>query len=399
MIKPIHPFPARMAPQLALDNLKHFKPGSMVLDPMAGSGTVLRQASELGHRALGFDTDPLAVLMAKVWTTPVDDAALSQLASKVINEARCLSEEGLELAWLDQDQETLSYVTYWFAEAQRQDLRRLASALSHFGSRRMQPSMRAVLDVLRLALSRIIVTKAAGASLARDASHSRPHKVAEASNFQVIPAFERSVRQLRRFLSEEAPKGNVMIKRGDARSLRSVKNCSIDVVLTSPPYLNAIDYMRGHRLALVWLGYPLSELREIRSNNIGSERAPACPQVAARQRAIRDTLCEEKDLSPRYRGMVARYAQDIHGFMFQVHRVLKPGGRAVLVVGNSCLKGTFIRNADGVVAAAERIGLKEQGRSERDLPPGSRYLPMPKSSDTPLGKRMRTETILTFERK
>lgn len=68
----IHPFPARMAADIALDELVALPSGSVVLDPMAGSGTVLRVAADLGHRALGFDVDPLAVLMTKVWTTPID---------------------------------------------------------------------------------------------------------------------------------------------------------------------------------------------------------------------------------------------------------------------------------------------------------------------------------------
>ena len=38
-IKPIHPFPARMAPELAIDALHLLPKGSLVLDPMAGSGT------------------------------------------------------------------------------------------------------------------------------------------------------------------------------------------------------------------------------------------------------------------------------------------------------------------------------------------------------------------------
>ena len=76
MIRPIHPFPARMAPDLAVAELRSLRPGSVVLDPMSGSGTVLRQAADLGHRPIGFDLDPLAVLMTKVWTTPVDDGAV-----------------------------------------------------------------------------------------------------------------------------------------------------------------------------------------------------------------------------------------------------------------------------------------------------------------------------------
>jgi tRNA G10 N-methylase Trm11 len=73
MIKSIHPFPARMAPELAIDGLKKLKHPGVVLDPMVGSGVVVRQASKMGHRAIGFDIDPLTVLMTKVWTTPVED--------------------------------------------------------------------------------------------------------------------------------------------------------------------------------------------------------------------------------------------------------------------------------------------------------------------------------------
>src|SRR5436309_2882500 len=72
VIHPIHPFPARMAPEIALQESARLAAGSLVLDPMAGSGTVLRTASEWGHRAYGYDMDPLAVLMARVWTTPLD---------------------------------------------------------------------------------------------------------------------------------------------------------------------------------------------------------------------------------------------------------------------------------------------------------------------------------------
>jgi DNA modification methylase len=68
MIRTIHPFPARMAPELALETLNDLAANSVVLDPMSGSGTVIRQAAEMGHRPIGFDMDPLAVLMSQVWT-------------------------------------------------------------------------------------------------------------------------------------------------------------------------------------------------------------------------------------------------------------------------------------------------------------------------------------------
>ena len=59
--EPVHPFPARMAPGIALAAMPENSPQLRVLDPMMGSGTVLTMARKRGHRAFGFDLDPLAV--------------------------------------------------------------------------------------------------------------------------------------------------------------------------------------------------------------------------------------------------------------------------------------------------------------------------------------------------
>ena len=387
-----------MASELALSELQSVPAGGIVLDPMAGSGTVIRHASDLGYRAFGFDMDPLAVLMSRVWTTPADDTAIQKLASRVLREARSLSDDEVRLPNIDDDAETKAFVEFWFAPQQRSDLRRLAYVLAGLSRRGVPTRNRIAADVLRLAMTRLIVTKDRGASLARDVSHSRPHKVAETTSFDVMSEFDRSVAQLRKILQAYPPRGNVEVKLGDARSLRNVSNGSIDLVLTSPPYLNAIDYMRGHRLALVWLGYRFSELRQIRSTSIGAERAPDIKGTKDLFMEICDSMTTMSTLSSRHANMVHRYAEDTYRLMSEVARVLKQDGRAVFVVGNSCLKGTFIRNSDGVKKAALMVGLRVNDEFERELPAQHRYLPMPANKENPLGNRMRTETILTFSR-
>lgn len=392
MIKPIHPFPARMAPELAIRELSELPRGSVVLDPMVGSGTVLRQASEHGHTATGFDLDPMAVLISRVWTTPVPDRAIERLFRRVMSQVESLGRGRPDLSWIDGDEETSAFVRYWFAPRQRDPLRRIAFVLS-----KGAPSS-TTYDVLRIALSRIIITKDRGASLGRDVSHSRPHKVETISPFNVVAAFERSVAALRRLLAAAPPPGGVDVHRGDARRLSAVGNGSVDLVLTSPPYLNQIDYIRGHRLSLVWLGHQLSELRNIRSASIGAERAPDRPDNSQLFQDIVKTMAPLNNLSPRHLAMVSRYANDVYLTMSEIARVLKPDGRAVLVVGNSCLKETFIRNARGIAEAGRMVGLRVESKAERRLPVRRRYLPMPKSAHIPLGRRMRTESILHLTR-
>ena len=48
----VHPFPARMAPGLALDLIAECRKPLRILDPMSGSGTVLAVAHSKGIKLL-----------------------------------------------------------------------------------------------------------------------------------------------------------------------------------------------------------------------------------------------------------------------------------------------------------------------------------------------------------
>jgi hypothetical protein len=377
-----------MAPDLALVSMEDLPAGSVVLDPMVGSGTVVRHATELGHEALGFDMDPLAVLMSRAWTTSVSDAAIDTELKIVLEQVEGLGSTVPALPW-QQDPDTLKFVDYWFHKNQRGDLARLAFVLDRRKATVQELTGVAALTVLLVAFSRIIITKEQGASLARDTSHSRPHKVATESEYRVIPNFVRSLAQLRKRLLEHPPTGSADIHHGDARSLR-IADETVDAVVTSPPYLNAIDYMRGHRMSLVWLGHSIPELRTVRSTSIGAERASGATvsqDVVSVMAAMRGTEL----LTGRLEGIVTRYAVDLLAMTSETARVLKPGGRTTFVVGNSCIKGRFIDNAAGVAKAALAAGLLVEQSRERDLPAANRYLPV---SGDALSKRMRTETVL-----
>jgi hypothetical protein len=146
------------------------------------------------------------------------------------------------------------------------------------------------------------------------------------------------------------------------------------------------------------LGFRVPELRALRSRSIGAEAASSddVPSV------LLDKLIEQAgsfyNLPNREAGMVRRYAQDVIGFLRELARVTKKRGEVLLVVGNSCLKGIPIWNANINIAAARMLGFESIRRSERALPVSHRYLPMP-SRDRPgsLGRRIRTETLISLK--
>lgn len=374
-----------MAPDLAMRELETLAPNSLILDPMAGSGTTLRHAADTGHRAVGFDLDPLAVLMTRVLTTPIETNELrSQGADLLIAASQFPGDKA------HADPAAAEFIEYWFGEQQRDDLARIAHAVRHVPG----PCG----DALQLALSRIIVTKDRGASLARDVSHSRPHKVTDRSDYDVMAGFARSVEQIAKKLDRHPPKGNVSVELGDARSL-PVGDSSIDAVITSPPYLNAIDYVRGHRLALVWLGFDLDTLREIRSTSIGAERGLRDPEKESEARSLASEMGDLSSLPNRQQQMILRYALDIRGVVQEIARVLKPGGVATFVVGNSSLRGVYVANDAAILAAARASGLALASRNERLLPPSRRYLPPPRDQDgSSLKNRMRAEVVVRLHK-
>ncbi len=297
---PIHPFPARMAPGIALEALGDNKRPLRVLDPMVGSGTVLAVAHANGHRAVGVDLDPLAVLLAGVWTRTVDPERASDKALEVLDRAKVAFRTLTSgRAYPESsDKETRKFIRYWFDDYARRQL----AALSVVISRVRDDTTR---DVLWCGFSRLIITKSAGASLALDLSHSRPHKAFTCAPVKPFNRFISSVETVVSNCPREGMKGigpATIVKRGDARRL-DIGGGSIDLVLTSPPYLNAIDYMRCSKFSLVWMGHTVKELREIREESVGTEASTEQALEAAwvksliKQLRIKPALSRREELS------------------------------------------------------------------------------------------------------
>lgn len=394
---PVHPFPARMAPGIALDVIDAEPEPIRILDPMMGSGTVLAVARERGHKAIGIDIDPLAVLLARVWTTAVDVREVEDEAAEVLSRAqarfpaRSVGRAYPALA----DEKTRGFVRYWFDEYARRQLSCLADEIS-----RVRPD--GIRDTLWCAFSRLIVTKQAGASLAMDLSHSRPHKTFERAPVKPFRKFLSAVDHVLKncISADQKNRGPAtMVRRGDARKLELASN-TIDLILTSPPYLNAIDYMRCSKFPLVWMGYNVGELRDVRAISVGSEVG----NTEARDRpVVKEIIADLKlrpRLSPRHEGVLAQYVEDMHGAVKEAARVLVRGGKAVYVVGENTIRGTYIPNSRIISAVAEMSGLEADGRQSRALPANRRYLPPPSSKSTTaaLDARLRREVILSFSK-
>jgi DNA modification methylase len=392
--EPVHPFPARMAPGIALELMSKTQKCMRVLDPMMGSGTVLAMARSQGHKAVGFDLDPLAVLISKVWTTSCDRHEVRQQARESLKTARAIFQSlpQREAYPCNSDDETHAFISYWFDGYARRQLTSLSRAIALV-------HCEAIRNVLWCAFSRLIISKQSGASLAMDLSHSRPHRV-----FEQAPAkpFRKFLLVVERVLENAIDKKSESrgpapsIHKGDARHLPLNKN-SVDLVLTSPPYLNAIDYIRCSKFSLVWMGYSIAQLRQLRTDSIGTEAGGNLPLDDPEINEIVHALHLRPRLDSKNERILARYIGDMRSAITEVGRVLSPTGKAVYVVGENTLRDTYVRTSVIVSKLAEMAGLTLKEHRTRTLPPNRRYLPPPSSARRgTINARIRREVVLTF---
>jgi hypothetical protein len=391
---PVHPFPARMAPDIALEHLRPTRKPLRVLDPMMGSGTVVALARSNKHLGYGVDIDPLASLIASVWTTAVDARKVKATADRVLHRAVKSSQTlALRNAYPHGANEaTRKFVRYWFDNQARRQLTALSQSIKGVRHKNVR-------DLLWCAFSRLIIAKSDGASLALDLAHSRPHRYYSTAP---VKPFEKFLISVELVLKNAIVKGSAangpraIVRKGDARNLFLKKN-SVDLVLTSPPYLNAIDYIRCSKFSLVWMGHKVDNLSIIRKNSIGTEVG----HKFAEDQEITDILEELKikKLSRRYRAIIAGYIDDMRSAIKEVSRVLTPGGSAVYVIGENTIAGVYVRNAKIIVSLARSSGLLLKSETRRALPPNRRYLPPPQQTgEASLDTRMRTEVVLRFRK-
>lgn len=111
----------------------------------------------------------------------------------------------------------------------------------------------------------------------------------------------------------------------DARSIPLPDN-STELIITSPPYINVFNYHQNNRPAMELIGW---DLLSIAKSEIGSNRKN----------------CQNRFLT------VIQYALDMLDALEEMRRLLRPNGRAIVVVGReSSVRGVRFKN--GVLVAA-----------------------------------------------
>ena len=387
----VHAFAAKFPPQLPRVFIRGLTaPNDVVLDPMMGSGTAVVEALLEGRRGVGLDIDPLALHLSWVKTMPSSIDGLREAGHRVIAQAHALLSQGTIESSLAQrfDDRTKAFVDYWFLPTTQCELMALVLAIesvTDLSARRF----------LALTFSSIIITKSGGVSRARDLAHSRPHldktKVPKNALRQFALRLQKnltSIARLKMYGTVVAPLA------GDAR-LMPFADGVIDLIVTSPPYANAIDYMRAHKFSLVWLGESVVHLSKLRAEYIGSEQIkgaqyavlPERPEAIIRQLAARDD---------HKAGILRKYFTEMKSVLAEMYRVLRSDAAAIIVVGPSVMRDINVQTHHCLADIAAELGFDVVAVVQRALDRNKRMMParFGKKTDSMIEQRMHEEFVI-----
>lgn len=307
----LHPYLGKFVPQLAEVFLRRYaRPGQLVWDPFAGSGTTLVEANALGLRAAGCDLSAFNCLLTRVKTAAYDPAELLADVAFLARADGGDPEEGAGSPYLAQ----------WFAPGALDELLRFRGRIAGTAYR----------DLWQVVLSRA----ARSARLARHDDLDFPREPVRGEYFchkhrRVCRPVGEAEKFLRRYVRDAAQRvqefadvrtdASVAVLRGDARAVDPPG--PVDLVFTSPPYPGLIDYHEQHVYAFELLGL------------------------------------ERRDGDEIGRG-VKGYCEDVAAVLRRARRSLRRSGRVVIVVNDS--RGLY----DGILAAS---GLRLEERLLREV--------------------------------
>lgn len=363
----IHKFPSKFIPQIPKWAMAGYLPNlagqsgserAWILDPFCGSGTTLVEGLLHGHNVCGVDVDPVARLITKVKTTPIDgeklDSACTQVGREVLSRQR---------GHFVPDLPTLSH---WFNESAVADLSVIRDVVEQY---RDDPD---IYDFLLVTFSSIIrrASNADNQSQKTYVSHTNP-KTAPPAKPLFLENLEKYAARVRELGDRIRADQEVWIPAdADARTVAQTwtqrMTRPVDLAITSPPYVKALDYVYTQMAEYFWIG-DLFGLQDQQSQNKYKERYIGTKQVYAStyKKRLNTGLQELDELVDRiyqrrrkHAYIAAKYFIDIRQNLAEVSQILRPGGHYVVVVGKCDVSGYSVDVPGFTAKLAESLGYR-----------------------------------------
>ena len=372
-----HRYPAKFIPQLAARLISEYsQKGYRVLDPFMGSGTALVEAKIYGRPSIGADINPVAHLITQAKITPIKP---NYLDAEIFRLENALSKHTPGQLMLFDELYTGRYtidherIDYWFKPDSKQKLMKVYALIDEIENEEIK-------TFLKCGFSHILKNCSIWSMKSTKPTRDRSKKIPEP-----IPTFLRQIKQMakrnRKFYKMLKKSGNLDTPSKayclDSRDI-PIEDESVQLIVTSPPYVTSYEYADLHQLTAFWFGHT-KDLNEFRNRFIGTsfheiDNAELKSMVADK---ILSKLHDRHDKTTRE---VAAYFVEMLEIFVEMWRVLKQGGYACVVIGNTTLKGVDVLNAQVLAEQMQNIGFSFEHLIMREIP--SKILPQTRDKKT-----------------
>jgi tRNA G10 N-methylase Trm11 len=313
----LFPYRGKFHPQMikGIMNIIGLKPGDTVLDPMAGCGTTMIEASIIGINSIGVELSPFACLMAraKLAGLHMDCSGflkLMEMADKIYGH---FDRNGRAVGSLF-DHVPIDGATIPLKELEGSEARKELVLL-------------AFLDTMGYATRR----------KTKNAQQLFPTVLGR--YLAAVQEFNLAREDLGLVL------GKSQVVCGDARKL-DLPDESIGGVIFSPPYSFAIDYVANDDLQLRYLGLDPAALSARMVGLVGANG---------------------RTLSDRIRNRVAQYFEDMNTIIGDCSRVMRRGACCVIVIGSNTNQTGGVRLELKMIEFAEAHGMPLHKHITREI--------------------------------
>ena len=368
-----HKYPAKFIPHIPKWAIEKYLNGSKnktVLDPFCGSGTTLVEGILAGHNVIGIDIDPLSAMISKVKTTRVDVPELHKISHWLV--------KGIKQKKKGDFKPDCETIEHWFSEDTIKKLSIIRTLINQipemFGDNK---KVKDIKDILLICFSSIIrrVSNADNESQKTYVSHTKIKEPEEVNSlfFSQIDLF---VKRISKFSEIVNPKLKSKIICSTSAQLldKKLKGQQIDLLITSPPYIKAIDYIYNQMAELFWIGDLFQMQTQTKQNSkkkeyIGNKQIQKIEfenytpynttlGINRLDEKLQKVFDTDMKNGHKHSFVTFKYFAEMEKHFSEMSKCLNKGTHYVMVVGNSSVSDTFFDTAGFLIDIAERNEFK-----------------------------------------
>jgi DNA modification methylase len=368
-----HKYPAKFIPHIPKWAITKYLNGNKdknILDPFCGSGTTLVEGVLAGCNTFGIDIDPLSAMISKVKTTRVDEKELKIISEWLVKEIKRKKKRIFK-----PDCETIEH---WFTEDAIKKLSIIRTLINQipekFGENK---KVKDIQDLLLICFSSIIrkVSNADDESQKTYVSHTKIKEPKEVNSLflsQLDLFIDRAVKFAAITNSKTTSK---IIVSSSANSLeKKLKGVNIDLAITSPPYIKAIDYIYNQMVELFWIGdlfqmQTQQKQNERKTHYIGNKQISKVEfnnytpyntiiKIDRLDKKLQEVYDTDKKNGHKHSYVAFKYFLEMEKHFSEMSKCLNKGTHYVFVVGDSNVSDVFFDTAAFLIEIAERNGFK-----------------------------------------